>query len=186
MKNNIIYTEKDLIKGIVKGDRKSYKILFDTYYIGLHRYMFKLSNDTILSEDLIQNVFLRIWEKKEELNITSSLKSYLFRSCHNEFLMHLRKQKREGDALDALKWEIMFEVFSEEETQDTISEDLVKLEKVIEKLPKKCKEVFKLSRFEQKKHKEIAEILGISTKTVEVHITKAIRFIKTNVSIFFL
>lgn len=175
--------EELLLKGLANGNQKSYKILFDQYYNWLCNYVYKLSNDKAISEDLVQNVMLRLWEKKSSLKITSSLKHYLFRSCHNEFLMYRRQQKKEYDALDELKWSTLFEIYDEKE--DQAETDWNKLEYFIEQLPKKCKEVFKLSRLEQKKHKEIAKILGISTKTVEVHISKALRFLKTNVSIFF-
>ncbi|WP_109301985.1 RNA polymerase sigma factor [Aquimarina sp. AU474] len=183
MKNNYPDIEKSLIKGLTNGNEKSYKILFDQYYEWLCNYVYKLCHDSTLSEDLVQNVMLRLWEKKSSLKITTSLKNYLFRSCHNEFLMHLRVQKKEYDALDEIKWQTLFDMYDEKEDQREA--DWNKLEKAIELLPKKCREVFKLSRIEQKKHKEIAEILGISTKTVEVHISKALRFLKTNVSGFF-
>ncbi|SEL84718.1 RNA polymerase sigma-70 factor, ECF subfamily [Aquimarina amphilecti] len=176
--------EKSLIKGLRDGNQKSYKILFDQYYNWLCNYVYKLSKNNALSEDLVQNVFLRLWEKKSTLHITSSLRNYLFRSCHNEYLMHLRQQKKEIDLLDELKWKALFQLYQENEKLQQ-EEDWLKIEKAIAKLPRKCQEVFKLSRLEQKKHKEIAEILGISTKTVEIHITKALRFLKTNVSGFF-
>ncbi|WP_298313066.1 RNA polymerase sigma factor [uncultured Aquimarina sp.] len=184
MKSNNPDIEKLLIKGLIDGNTESYKIMFDQYYQWLCNYVYKLSNDSVLSEDMVQNVMLRLWEKKSSLQINTSLKNYLFRSCHNEFLMHLRKQKKEIDLLDKLKLETLFELYSEKEESQQEA-DWLKLENAIEQLPKKCREVFKLSRLEQKRHKEIAEILGISTKTVEVHITKALRFLKTNVSGFF-
>lgn len=177
--------ERLLIQGLTDGNQESYKVLFNQYYTWLYNYVYKLSNNSSLSEDLVQNVLLRLWEKKSTLRITSSLKNYLFRACHNEFLMHLRKQKKEYDALDSLRWEAIFEMYNSEEEESQLDSDWLKLEKAIELLPKKCREVFKLSRLEQKKHKEIADILGISTKTVEIHISKALRFLKTNVSIFF-
>lgn len=183
MKNSTIYIEKLLIQELKDGNQNGYKTLFDQYYFWLYNYVYKLSNDPVLSEDLVQNVMLKLWEKKSSLQITTSLKNYLFRACYNEFLMHLRQQKKEYSTLEALKWESILEIYTEEENQ--FETDWLKLEKAIEKLPKKCREVFKLSRFEQKKHKEIANILGISTKTVEVHISKALRFLKANASIFF-
>lgn len=183
MKRHTIHNENTLLKGLKKGDKNSYKILFDTYYQDLCNYTYKLSSDTLLAEDLVQNIFLKIWEKKETLNINTSLKSYLFKSCYNEFLMHLRKQKKDLDVLETLKWEALSELFGDEDN-DKQEAHLIQLESAIEKLPEKCKKVFKLSRIEQKKHKEIAEILGISTKTVEVHIGKALRYLKTNISNF--
>ncbi|WP_024768736.1 RNA polymerase sigma factor [Aquimarina macrocephali] len=184
MKKDSRDIEKLLIQGLTDGNQDSYKIVFNQYYSWLYNYVYKLSNNSSLSEDLVQNVLLRLWEKKSTLRITSSLKNYLFRSCHNEFLMYLRQQKKEYDALDSLRWEAIFEMYTSEE-ENQLDLNWIKLEKAIEQLPKKCREVFKISRLEQKKHKEIADILGISTKTVEIHISKALRFLKTNVSIFF-
>ncbi len=184
MKKDSQNIEKLLVQGLTNGNQDSYKIVFNQYYSWLYNYVYKLSNNSSLSEDLVQNVLLRLWEKKSTLRITTSLKNYLFRACHNEFLMHLRRQKKEYDTLDFLRWETIFEMYNNEE-ESQLDSDWLKLEKAIEQLPKKCREVFKLSRLEQKKHKEIADILGISTKTVEIHITKALRFLKANVSIFF-
>ncbi|MDH7444305.1 RNA polymerase sigma factor [Aquimarina sp. 2201CG14-23] len=176
-------TEKLLIKGLSTGDQQCYKIIFDTYNNWLCNYVCKLSNDMDLSKDLVQNVMLRLWEKKESLEIKTSLKSYLFRACHNEFLMHIRKQKKQIDLLDQLKLETLYD------TNNVLEENLlesyfIKIEKAIELLPTKCKKVFKLSRFEQKRNKEIAKLLGISSRTVEVHIRKAIKLIKAQVSRF--
>ncbi len=184
MRKQRIDIELAIINGLIAGDQTSYKSLFDRYYQWLCNYLYKLSNDSSLAEDLVQNVFLKIWEKRDSLQINTSLKNYLFKSCHNEFLMHLRKQKKEYDTLDVIKMEVLLEMNSEE-AENELEQKWVDLEKSIDKLPKKCKEVFKLSRFDQKKHKEIASILGISTKTVEVHISKALRFLKTNISSFF-
>ncbi len=185
MKKNNQHIDELLIKGLEKGDQNSYKKLFEHYYPSLYNYVYKLSSNSYVSEDLVQNVLLRIWEKKSSLKITSSLRNYLLRACHNEFLMYLRQQKKEYDSIDELKWEALLEIHNTPE-EDQTETDWLKIERAIELLPKKCREVFKLSRLEQKKHKEIAEILGISTKTVEIHISKALRFLKANISVFFL
>ncbi|WP_299261074.1 sigma-70 family RNA polymerase sigma factor [uncultured Aquimarina sp.] len=173
MKSNYPDIEKLLIEGLIAGNQKSYKVIFNQYYQWLCTYVYKLSNNTAFSEDLVRNAMLRLWEK-----------NHLFRSCHNEFLMHLRKLKKEIDLLDELKWKALFELYTEKEERQQEA-NWLKLENSIEQLPEKCREVFKLSRLEQKRHKEIAKILGISTKTVEVHITRALRFLKTNISGFF-
>jgi len=175
--------EKSLIKELVLGNQRSFKLIFDQYYVWLYNYVHKLSNDRKLSEDLVQNVFLKLWEKKSSLQINASLKSYLFAACHNEFLMHLRAQKRVVDMLEDLRFEALTELYIEKD-ENVQEMNWSRIESAVELLPKKCREVFKLSRFERKRHKEIAKILGISTKTVEIHITKALRFLKTNVSTF--
>jgi len=175
--------EKQLVEKLRIGDRDSYKLIFERYYHDLINYIFKISDDFILAEDIVQNVMIRLWEKRSTIIIKSNIKSYLFKSCHNEFLMHLRQKKKEYNLLDELKWNTLYEYYLED--QEHIKEiQLIKVEVAIEKLPLKCREVFKLSRLEQKRHKEIAELLGISTKTVENQITKALRFLKANISPF--
>jgi len=178
-----INSDSYLLERLQQGDQQSFQQLFDLYYSKLHAYLRKLSNDSNLSDDLLQNVMIRLWEKRKSIRIKSSLKSYLYRSCHNEFLMHIRKQKKEVDLLDTLKWEALSQNHIEEK-EDQNKANWQKIEHAIELLPIKCKKVFKLSRLEQKKHKEIATLLGISTKTIENQITKAVKFIKTNVSSF--
>lgn len=177
MKNNSKEEDDFLLKGIKKGSKQSFENLFKAYYELLFNYLYRLSLNEFITEDCLQNVFLNIWLKRNSLEVKSSLKNYLLRSCHNEFLMHLRKKKKEYDILDKLKWEAISEVFMEENHK--LEDDLIQLEKHIEELPNKCKQVFKLSKIERKKHKEIAVIMNISTKTVEAHISKAVQFLKT-------
>lgn len=184
VRNNLV-KDQDLLDKLQQGYPQAYQQLFDTYYNILHSYLVKHSHDSNLSDDLIQNVMIRIWEKRKSLHINTSLKSYLFRACHNEFLMHIRKQKKQVDLLDRLKWEVLSQNYTEEK-EDQNEVNWQKIEHAIDQLPDRCKEVFKLSRLEQKKHKEIASILGISTKTIENQITKAVKFIKSNVSSFFI
>jgi len=183
MKKDHKINEQLLITRLKKGNLQAYEIVFLSYTTRLCNYICKLSNDKELSKDLVQNVMIRLWEKRSSLQINTSVRSYLFRACHNEFLMHIRKQKREQDMLDILKWETLSQIHVEQ--KENLTEiKLQKIEKAIEQLPAKCKQVFKLSRLEQKKHKEIAVLLGISTKTIENQITKAVKFLKTNVAIF--
>lgn len=172
-------TEKELIEGLKKGRERSYRLLFEQHYISLCKYVFMLSQDYDLSKDLVQMVLVRLWEKRASLQINTSLKNYLLRSCHNEFLMYRRQLKRKWNLMEELKYEAIYESNIAEVIEE--NEKWLSVEKLIEKLPKKCKEVFKLSRLEQKKHKEISELLGISTKTIEVHISKALRFLRTQI-----
>lgn len=183
MKNRSQESKANLIKGLNYTDKQAFKIIFNQYHTKLCNYVYKLSGDMDLSKDLVQDVFIKIWEKQNNLNINSSLKSYLYRACHNEFLMHLRTQKKEIDMLDLLKIQALSETVYESE-ENRKEEYLIQLELAIEKLPKKRKMVLKLSRFESKKNKEIAELLGISHRTIETHLSKAIKFLKANSHFF--
>ncbi|WP_108868261.1 RNA polymerase sigma factor [Aquimarina aquimarini] len=177
-------SEEKLLEKLKKGDTDAYQHLFSTYYNWLCNYIFKLSNDHSLSEDIVQETFIYIWEKRNTLLITTSLKSYLFKSCYNRFLQHIKKEKRKSDSLEKIQWDLIFETYFEKETRYEIR--LKKINSLIKKLPPRCKEIFIKSKFEKKKYKEIALELGISIKTVEVQISKALSFLKENINLFFL
>lgn len=177
-------SEHELLKKLRTGDTLAYRFLFSEYYNYLYNYIYKLSGNAAISEDVVQETMIKIWEKKEHILITVSLKSYLFKSCHNQFLMHLRKEKKRLDVLDKVRWEVLFEM--NVEGSDEYELRLDKLHKLIDRLPPRCREVFVKSKFEKKKYKEIAMDMGISIKAVEAQMTKALHFLREHASFFML
>ncbi|RXG11983.1 RNA polymerase sigma-70 factor (ECF subfamily) [Leeuwenhoekiella aestuarii] len=176
--------DKKLLKKLRKGDTAAYKYLFSTYYTWLCNYVLKLCNDPSLAEDIVQETMINFWEKRDTILITTSLKSYLFRSCHNQFLQHIRKQKIKFDFLDNIRWEVIASAQKEDTSER--DRDLEKLNNLIDKLPPRCKEVFIKNKIQKKKYKEIAVDLGISIKTVENQMSKALHFLKENANSFFI
>jgi len=174
---------QEFIKNLSKGDAKAYQHLFSMYYEWLCNYIFKLCNDKSLSEDIVQNALVAIWEKRERIIITTSLKNYLFKTCHNQFLQYVRSKKMTYDTLDKIRWDIISDVVMED---DQYEERIEKLHKLINQLPPRCKEIFVQSKLEKKKYKEIAFEMGISVKTVENQMSKALHFLKTNATSFLL
>lgn len=159
------------------------EFLFREHYEQLHRYAFTIVKDTDEAKDIVQAIFLNIWEKKDALNITSSPKAYLFRSVYNESLNHLKKKEvlnRHHNLSGAL-------APGEDEQKPFAFEDELflkqKIENVMLELPPQCREVFIKSRAEQKKYSEIAEELGIAVKTVEAHMSKALKLIRKIVGV---
>ncbi len=177
-------TEQELLKKLREGDTFAFKFLFTEYYNYLFNYVYKLSRDMSVSEDVVQEMMIKIWERREHIVITTSLKSYLFRACHNQFLMHLRKEKKRLDLLDKIRWDVLFEVHGEE--NELYELRLNRLHSLINQLPPRCKEIFVQSKFEKKKYKEIAMDLGISIKAVEAQMTKALHFLREHASSFML
>jgi len=122
----------------------------------------------------VQNVFVEIWVKRENINPELSIKSYLYRSVYNGFIDQYRKNRPvvylEKKYLEAL------ELVTESDTE-YLEERIRFMRKEIEKLPKKCKRIFLLNKKEGLTHIEISEYLGISTKTVEGHITRAFKIL---------
>ena len=165
---------QDFIRRIQADDQLALKQLFRECYKDVYAAILRLVKDHALSNDLAQNVFIRFWEKRQQLNITSSLSAYLRRMAINEAIAHLRKVKR----LEPV------EELPEKVDQHTSEETLIGLELKdhinisIDRLPPKCKLIFKLSRFEELSYREIAEKLDISIKTVENQMGKALRLMR--------
>ncbi|SDN08869.1 RNA polymerase sigma factor [Kriegella aquimaris] len=176
-------TDQKLIKKLRKGNEKAYHYLFLEYYDWLCNYVFNLCKNRSLSEDIVQDAMIVLWEKREIIMITTSLKNYLFKTCHNQFLQHIRSQKIEFDTLDKIRWDVISEVTLEDDLFDFRME---KLNKLINQLPPRCKEIFIQSKLEKKKYKEIALDMGISVKTVENQMSKALNFLRANAAIFML
>jgi len=162
---------EDLIERLRNGEEKAFIHLVDLYNRGLFGYALNLTNDHALAQDILQNVFLRTWEKRKKLRITSSLRNYLFKSVYNEFINQYKKnrstmvlEQKYFDALDKV-------VQKHDET--SWEKVMVRVTQEIEKLPPKCREVFLLSRKEGLTNVEISDYLKVSSKTVEAHLTKA-------------
>lgn len=178
--------EDILLRKLREGDLNAYQFLFNKYYNWLYNYLLKLSSDDQLSQDLVQDTMLRIWEKRKVLVITSSLKNYLFKSCHNQFLMHLRKEKRNKTLLDQMRWEIVFDVYQNNLDIEESDSRFEKLQALIEMLPPRCREVFIQGKLQNKKYKHIAEDMGISIKTVETQMSKALSYLRQHAHLFLL
>lgn len=140
--------------------------LFKSHYKALCNTANRIIKDRDAAEDIVQDVFIKLWNKREEIAIDSSIKGYLFKSIANASLNYLESNK-------ISKYKVEIEnappsVFATDESNSMISEELSKrLEMAIEALPPKCKAIFVLSRFEEMKYQEIALHLDISIKTVE-------------------
>ena len=156
------------------GNEKAYDFLMNSYYKSLCTYARTLTNDGNLAEDIVQNVFVEIWENKKNINPNYSIKSYLYKSVYNEFIDQYRKNKPviylEKKYLEAI------DLVVENEKRD-ISELLELLEKEIQNLPPKCRKIFLLNKKEGLTHIEISEHLNISIKTIEGHMTRAFKIL---------
>ena len=163
-----------LAERLISGDCKAYDFLMDIYYQRLCAYAQSLCNDPALAEDIVQNVFVRIWVKRKKINPDLSIKSYLYKSVYNEFISQYRKnkpvlylEKKYFEAIDVVA-----------EIEPVELEGLIKLMNAeIDNLPSKCKEIFLMNKKEGLTHTEISEYLNISTKTVEGHITRAFKIL---------
>ncbi|MFO7934264.1 MAG: RNA polymerase sigma-70 factor [Bacteroidales bacterium] len=156
-----------------KLDRQGFEKLFRHYFPPLMAFAKKILADEDDSREVVQRVFINLWEKRDEIDATASLKSYLFTSVHNRSLNVIRDRKK----------------FSAEEVPDVVGEVDVgaqieameleeKIREAIEALPEKTRQVFELNRFGGLKYSEIADQLNISVKTVENQMSRALRMLR--------
>ena len=157
--------------------KQKFEILFREYFTGLSSFARKYTGDLDSAKEIVHGVFIRIWENRSEFDWDKPAKSYLFTSVYNRSLNYVRDNKKfirheavSGNAL--ITDEAVFnDSFAAAELEDRINQAL-------KKLPEKCREIFELSRFENKKYTEIADQLNISVKTVETQMSKALHVLK--------
>jgi RNA polymerase sigma-70 factor (ECF subfamily) len=169
--------EHILFEDIRNGDEVAFNKAFDLYYSRLCFFADKILRDFDLSRSVAQQVFVDLWIKRDKLVVTS-LQSYLYHSVQNSALDILKRKKVESRylaTLDKSETEEMKDLMEEAELADRIN-------KAIQKLPEKCREIFLLCRFEELKYAEIAEKLNISVKTVEMQITIALKKLRKELS----
>ena len=163
------------------GNEQAFETVFRQHYEGLCRYAGQFVADSDEAEEEVQAVFLALWEKRAGLIITVSLKAYLYRAVHNRCLNRI-KHVAVRDAYQEHR-RYVGESLVESPVQTLIGHELADhVQTAIQKLPEQCRRVFMLSRFDELTYGEIAGQLGISVKTVENQIGKALRILRTELS----
>jgi RNA polymerase sigma-70 factor (ECF subfamily) len=166
--------DTDIIGRIRQGDVKQFESLFRSSYVSLVRYARTILKDQDTAEEIVQDLFCRLWKDKEKIKIESSLNGYLFRSVHNKclhFIEHSRIVVKHAEEMS----------FRQQESPESPSDILnykelqAKIASILEKLPERCGKIFYMNRFEGLKYNEIAEKLSVSVKTVEANMGRALR-----------
>lgn len=171
-------TEENIIaEQIKKGDKNAFESLFKTYYSQLCAYANKFVTDIDDSEEIVQEMFYQVWQKREDLNILISLKSYLFRSVHNSCLNYLKHKNIQQKHVERSLYEQANQSYKFPDSIET-SELQNKIRIAIEKLPTERKKIFLMIRYDSLKYSEVAAKLGISVKTVENQMGSALKFMR--------
>jgi RNA polymerase sigma-70 factor (family 1) len=166
--------DSEIIRRIRQGDKQEFEKLFRSSYVSLVRYSKTILRDHDTAEEIVQELFFRLWQDRETIKIESSLNGYLFRSVHNRALHYIEHQK----VIDRHAGEF---VTSAEQVSEPITEEIYynelqsRVAKIMERLPERCRVIFRMSRFEGLKYNEIAERLSVSHKTVEANMGRALK-----------
>ncbi len=164
--------DKEYFKKVMEDNQKAFEYLFRKYYPRLCLYALNYVKDKDTAEDIVHNILVGIWNKRHQLNINTSVSSYLFTSTRNRCFNFINKQSVHTTFNDEIKNKLYYE---NEETKTEGSEIKKVLNEAINTLPKKCACIFRLSRFEGLSYNEIADYLGIASKTVETQMGIALK-----------
>ena len=163
--------EVEILSGIRRGDSNSFDLLFDNYYDNLCNYVASIIHKDDIAEDIVQELFANMWVNRKKIAIRLSFKSYLFRSAYNASLDYLKHLKIENQYQSGIPENFPPSFNNSMEFMELLES----LGKSIEQLPDNCKMIFKLSRFENLKYREIAQKLSISENTVDTQIRRALK-----------
>lgn len=162
------------ITAIRDGNVAVFRQVFDTCYESLCRYAFTILRDADEAEDVVQSMFMKLWERREELSIRSALRSYLFKSVYNQCLNQVehRSVKNKFQEHTRTSAEVSWQPEVFDEALD------VKIKKTVDALPPQCRTIFIMSRYDELRHNEIAEKLNISVNTIQNQICKALKILR--------
>lgn len=170
---------RTLVNHLSKGNEEAFVYLMDAYHKKLCVYAKSLCRDVYLAEDIVQNVFLNVWSRRQKLKTIYSVKSYLYQSVYNEFINQYRK-KSNLISLEKAYINTLNTLLEEEDTNE-LTKLILLVKQEIQTLPPKCKEVFIMGKQEGLTYAEIAEHLGVSFRTVENQMSHAFAIIRKRV-----
>ena len=156
---------------------KDFKMIYDTHFDDLRRYLIYRSGDQDLSGDIAQNVFMKVWTKKIEI-ASGNIKSLLFKMATDEFISHIRKKKVEKEYTESIDLKLI----REPDNNDDLLEKKVLFQKALNQLPEKQKTALLMNKMQGLTYKEIAEILNLSQKAIEKRIGLALKALKQNIN----
>ncbi len=164
-----------------QDDVTKFKQLFQIHYADLCSYALRYVKSHDIAEDVVSETFYTMWKAKENLHKIEKLKSYLFKSVHNNCLYYLRSEKTHPIIRGLDFTTLDFEISETKDGMDAfmLRELSVQLEEAISHLPEQQQKVFRMKRIENKKNSEIAEELNLSVKTVEMHMSKAVKHLRS-------
>jgi RNA polymerase sigma-70 factor, ECF subfamily len=169
-------TDRELLERLRQGDPAAFDAIFRTWYAPLVGTAERMLRDRAVAEELVQDVMLELWRRRETLDASGSPQAYLFQATRNRVLNHLRHLKIEQRSEPEVRRESPASPQADAHVSEQELE--VAIQQAVRTLPDRCREVFELSRVHGLKYSEIATALGISVKTVEAQMGKALRTLR--------
>ncbi|WP_120272251.1 RNA polymerase sigma factor [Mangrovibacterium diazotrophicum] len=178
LKDNMHRVDESLVRRFTLGDMQAFDEIYSMFNYKLQKFIFSLVKNPTDTEDLVHEVFVKVWENKEKLKAHSAFNSYLFTIGYNTTISFLRRRVHDTRYVEYVK-SVQVETDEVDLVEQLDTEEMREaLNVLVEKMPERQREVFKMKHFENCSYKEIAEALNISVNTVENHIVKAHRFLK--------
>lgn len=172
------YSNTELVKLLKKGDMSAFDVIYKKYSRRLYGFVFRYVKQESDTEEIVQEVFIKIWQSRDKINVYSSFESFLFTIAHNATINLLKKRATEQKYLEHVKSLQQIEETYEIADEIHYKELKQKYQGLLDELSPRQKEIFLMSREEGLSHKEIAEKLGISSNTVKNHLVTTLSFLK--------
>jgi RNA polymerase sigma-70 factor (ECF subfamily) len=172
--------DSQLIEKIVRGDSASFQRLFSLYCQPLINFARRYVKDIHIAENIVQDVFVQIWQNRIQLDPSLNIKIYLYTAVKNRAYKHFRRLDVQRRASESLNF--VWPAVKTPEDEMYQKEIITAINIAIEKLPKKTRIVFSMNRFDDLTYKEIARILNISIKTVETHMGRALKYLRDHLA----
>lgn len=160
-----------------------FEAVYKSYFKALHAYANTILEDREHAAEMVQQVFLKLWERKDRIEISTSIQAYLYRSVYNESMNFLKHEKVKQAHVSFVKHTTTEASNNHQQNVDT-KELEGRIRVALNKLPEQCRTIFQLSRFEELRYKEIAERLQLSVKTVENQMGKALRIMRVELAAY--
>ena len=180
---HMYYEESILIEGVRKGDMHAFERLFREYYELLCLFANRFVDNMPVAEELVADAYAVLWEKRETLLISTSFRAYIYRAVRNRCLNHIKHQRIEKAYMEYVRHH---HLLSDEGMDSAREEELAReVEEAIESLPERCRQIFKMSRYEDLRYIDIAKTLQLSPKTVERQMMIALEKLRRHLSHLF-